>query len=371
MSQGRQHSFATLFSDVDAVEIPIIQRDYAQGREQAEDVRLNFITALHDALIVDGAPPLDLDFVYGSFEADAGKVLSLLDGQQRLTTLFLLHWYIAMREGQLEDFRWRWTRDGRSRFTYATRPSSTEFFSALAGAVFSIPEGSSTERRLSDLLADCNWFFLSWRSDPTVKSCLAMLDAIHEVFRDTREIYPSLVEEERPRITFHFLNLDDFGLSDDLYIKMNARGMPLTPFENFKAWLVGRIAKEPWAARFDADMDKKWMDFFWRLASKPGGIADGSASDELFLRFMYVMTFFEACNRLKVAFAAQKPEIAWIIRLREARGYLPLREFEGRDAFRVNTTQLASAVLDHFCGAATAADAALLERALSRQHDYP
>jgi hypothetical protein len=31
------------------------------------------------------------------------------------------------------------------------------------------------------------------------------------------------------------LDLKEFNLSDDLYIKMNARGKPLTDFENFKA----------------------------------------------------------------------------------------------------------------------------------------
>ena len=36
-------------------------------------------------------------------------------------------------------------------------------------------------------------------------------------------------------ITFQLLKLDEFGLSDDLYIKMNARGKPLTNFETFKA----------------------------------------------------------------------------------------------------------------------------------------
>ena len=43
------------------------------------------------------------------------------------------------------------------------------------------------------------------------------------------------MDEERPAITFQLLPLEHFGLTDDLYIKMNARGKPLTPFETFKA----------------------------------------------------------------------------------------------------------------------------------------
>ena len=62
-----------------------------------------------------------------------------------------------------------------------------------------------------------------------------MLDAIHELFRNDQGLYARLVDNKRPAITFQLLDLKDFGLSDDLYIKMNARGKPLTPFETFKA----------------------------------------------------------------------------------------------------------------------------------------
>lgn len=371
MSQGRQHSFATLFLSVDVIEIPIVQRDYAQGREQSTDVRLDFLMSLHEALRREDGPALDLDFVYGAFEDGAGKVLSLIDGQQRLTTLFLLHWYIAMCEGQLEDFRARWTRGGRSSFTYATRPSSTEFFDALANAVVAIPESEqTTARKLSERLIDSNWFFLSWRGDPTVKACLTTLDSISQVFGTTHGLYPLLINEQRPRITFHFLDLERFGLTDDLYIKMNARGKPLTPFENFKAWLVGRVANEPWAACFDLAMDQKWMDLFWRLAQKQTPAAAGSLFDDLFLRFMYVMAFFEACTRVERLYSAPKSTTEWIAKLRLARGHIPLRELESSNAFSPASVQLASVVLDHFCGPVSPTDLKTLEQALAPSSDH-
>lgn len=78
--------------------IPIIQRDYAQGREGKEFLRERFLGQLFDALRED-AKPLVLDFVYGSVEEDT---LYPLDGQQRLTTLWLLHWYLALCAGTLE-----------------------------------------------------------------------------------------------------------------------------------------------------------------------------------------------------------------------------------------------------------------------------
>ncbi|RYH00440.1 MAG: DUF262 domain-containing protein [Alphaproteobacteria bacterium] len=368
MSQARQHSFATLFSAVDAVEIPIIQRDYAQGRKQSADVLDAFLTSLRDALEAEHRQALDLDFIYGTFEDDGSKVLSLLDGQQRLTTLFLLHWYVAMCEGQLEDFRARWTKRGRSRFTYATRPSSLEFFDALAKAVVEPPAEGGWNGKLSAVLIDSNWFFLSWRSDPTVKACLTTLDAVAKEFGIAKGLYSRLIDEEQPPITFHFLDLERFGLTDDLYIKMNARGKPLTPFENFKAWLVGRVANEPWAKGFDLALDQKWMDLFWRLAPKQNSAAVASAVDDLYLRFMYVMAFFDASIRLERGYSA--PTSAWLQKLRQARGYIPLRELEAQNAFRPSAVQVASVVLDHFSGLASTTDIKTLERALAPTSDY-
>ena len=82
---------------INKIEIPIIQRDYAQGRETKEvnRIREQFIDVLYNALTGSKEDAVKLDFVYGNIEE--GKLIPL-DGQQRLTTLFLLHWYIAKHE---------------------------------------------------------------------------------------------------------------------------------------------------------------------------------------------------------------------------------------------------------------------------------
>ena len=74
-----------------------------------------------------------------------------------------------------------------------------------------------------------------------------MLDAIHEKFksRDNQGIYDLLTSEASPIITFQLLELKGFELSDDLYIKMNARGKPLTTFENTKAKIEQTLISNP------------------------------------------------------------------------------------------------------------------------------
>ena len=51
---------------IEKIEIPIIQRDYAQGRKtpSVKRIRERFVSSLKEALMPDGKPMV-LDFVYG------------------------------------------------------------------------------------------------------------------------------------------------------------------------------------------------------------------------------------------------------------------------------------------------------------------
>ena len=86
-------------------------------------------------------------------------------------------------------------------------------------------------------IEDQHWFLHTWQHDPTIQSMLVMLEAIHERFADDdcAAAWKRLVDSETPAISFQLLPIEQMGLSEDLYIKMNSRGKPLTPFENFKA----------------------------------------------------------------------------------------------------------------------------------------
>lgn len=87
-------TFNNLINDKEII-IPKIQRDYAQGRRNltVTEIREGFVSSIVEKLIPDSVERnLLLDFVYGSEDKD---VFFPLDGQQRLTTLFLFHWYLA------------------------------------------------------------------------------------------------------------------------------------------------------------------------------------------------------------------------------------------------------------------------------------
>ena len=150
------------FIQENTIEIPIIQRDYAQGRIGKEYLRVSFLKELKEALD-NKEKTLKLDFVYGSQE---NNHLQPLDGQQRLTTLWLLHWYIALRAGKLEE-----ASEILKKFSYETRVSSREFCKKLCEADFTqFIEGS-----VVDFITQQTWFYSFWKQDPTIQAMLSML----------------------------------------------------------------------------------------------------------------------------------------------------------------------------------------------------
>ena len=131
--QTSQAQKLTLWEMLDKynIEIPKIQRDYAQGRKGKNELRRAFLGDLYDAL-VRRKNDLKLDFVYGT---ESNKTLQPLDGQQRLTTLWLLHWFVAFKAGILADEKHFEERKKLRKFTYQTRTSSADFCASLCDKI--------------------------------------------------------------------------------------------------------------------------------------------------------------------------------------------------------------------------------------------
>jgi len=271
---GKILSFCELL-EMYRIEIPIIQRDYAQGRADNKEIRENFLNAIFDCINTDN--PIQLDFIYGNI---IENTLQPLDGQQRLTTLFLLHWYAATRSDIIKNSD---IKKLLSQFSYETRISSREFCRDL---IENNMEISTNDENIRESIIDSNWFFLSWKDDPTIDSMLRAIDDIHRIFFNINNLWNKLTNSEKRLITFYFVKLENIGLTDDLYIKMNARGKLLTPFENYKASLQKRIEKENWEEGISIEktfyfkIDTTWTDFFWGRYKKNNSI------DEALMRFI-------------------------------------------------------------------------------------
>ncbi|WP_306568242.1 DUF262 domain-containing protein [Flavobacterium lindanitolerans] len=269
--KGKTLNFWQLLND-HKIEIPIIQRDYAQGRKDKKEILDNFLNALYQSLISE--KEIKLDFIYGSNE---DKAFQPLDGQQRLTTLFLLHWY-AYKKERISDHN---SATLLEKFSYETRITSREFCKAI---VTNTIDFTLDIESLSSLLIDSSWFFLSWKKDPTIEAMLRTIDDIHKKFRDIDNLWSKLTSSES-LISFYHVELENIGLTDDLYIKMNARGKLLSPFENFKASFQKYINDKNWedgvqfTDSFACLIDTRWTDLFWQHRKE-------NTIDEAFMRFI-------------------------------------------------------------------------------------
>ena len=175
------------------------------------------------ALDSDGKS-LHLDFVFGDVvnKEDGGKqtpTLYPLDGQQRLTTLFLLHCYLAWHQPQSSASAQPWHA-----FQYATRPARAFCqFRPNVGPAWMLsrlqhgcatnpttcPPGSTTPP-----FKACWW---CWMPAPALPRSTQRTPACRLATAD---------RPVNPAIRFLLLPVAAQKLDNTLYVKMNSRGRP-------------------------------------------------------------------------------------------------------------------------------------------------
>lgn len=337
------------------VTIPMIQRDYAFGRIDEDEKREAFLKKLKSYFEDDKRH--QLDFIYGS--VNENNELILLDGQQRITTLFLLHWYLSLIKdcdgnNHFDDFSKHICDElGKSKFSYKTRFSSTDYCNIIASLnayetsyvdEYTSFIESNNNIYISEKIKKEKWFLPNWNYDPTITSMLNMLDSITEFFKPNEcRAYYNLLTEQR-KITFNFLDLNEFNLTDELYIKMNSRGKPLTRFENLKSIILKlydeaeRENPDKYRAKLDMVnstygsgtdyrtlreyvarmIDTKWTDVFWNeWLNTPNHEAKPNI-DNMMLSFISNLAIFEhflfeLANRISVSRSEKLPIEIYIL----------------------------------------------------------
>lgn len=270
---GKLTTFARLLKDEEVIMIPKVQRDYAYGRQEQKVIEvLNGMLETMFRAVREDITEL-FDFVYGgSYVKKTNEGFIPLDGQQRLTTLFLLHYYASIVQPKI-NVNTGISVDSLKKFRYETRQTATDFCDALICHIRCEiidayePEG---EMKINALIRNSPKYLPSYDSDPTIISMLNVLDVIESKFRacPIDNLWDKLTL--RDNIQFYSLSLEKFGLTDDLYIKMNSRGKKLTDFEIFKSDLEKSINKIAPSLKDELSkkIDNEWMDIVWDYANQ-------------------------------------------------------------------------------------------------------
>lgn len=254
------------------IQVPYYQRDYAQGRidnGRIDNIRKVFVEELYGAL--EGQKKCHLGLVFGSYNENE-KVFIAVDGQQRLTTVFLLHWYVAWREKKLNDYK-----EKLLNFSWDTRSYSSQFVELL----FKIQPSNN----VIDAIKTNSNYFSVWENDPTVKGMLTMLEEIESQYSQNDCNLCNNLFADNCNIQYDILKLEK-NSDGKTYLIMNSRGRSLTTFELFKSKFLDK-----YKPNFEKNFDNCWLNFILNKFAASG--SEFSDPDIPFMNFINEYTYLQ------------------------------------------------------------------------------
>lgn len=282
MKQGSFNSLSDILNGQNQLIIPDLQRDYCWGhikpKDQEKTLAYNFCYELLEAA-KNVANKDNLEVSYGiiyTYEYPE-TFYYLCDGQQRLTTLYLI---IGVLNSFLEDKRLKEILvldNQQPRLKYEVRTTTDYFISDLVKHTFlSIGKFDNIDIRKS------NWFRKDFEDDPSIKSMIDALKSISLIInKDNAQLLADFILNS---IGFVSVNLKgNESLEDNTYSKVreygekmyeivNTSGDPMEPNEHIKVILLSELPeneKQKWTERWEM-----WQDFFWNKKQKEHETAD-------------------------------------------------------------------------------------------------
>lgn len=271
-------SFWSEISDY-KIQVPYYQRDYAQGRidnGRIDNIRKVFVEEMYGSIMGFNNKECHLGLVFGSYDENE-KVFIAVDGQQRLTTVFLLHWYVAWRENKLNDYK-----EKLLNFSWDTRSYSSQFVELL----FKIQPSGNV---IDSIKTNSNYFSV-WENDPTVKGMLTMLEEIEKQYPNDILLCSQLFSNDC-KIKYDILKLEKDS-DGKTYLKMNSRGRSLTTFELFKSKLLDK-----YKPNFGHKFDNEWLSFMIKISATSD--SQFSDPDIPFMNFINEYTYTYLQLKLK------------------------------------------------------------------------
>ena len=279
LRNGEEFSLRELFSHDNKIVIPDLQRDYCWGdsayieqEKSQKELVSGFVgdylmTSFKEKSSTDN--DLMLGLVYGYEEPL--NCFNICDGQQRITTLFLLLGMVnRYSDGEFNDFVISSTEmqdDYEPHLLYSIRESTLYFLSDLSLHFFiknSIP--------CVFLIKKSNWYFDEYERDASVQSMLAALETIEKILVNEKAIdYKSFGHFLLNNLKMIYYDMENRARGEETYIVINTTGEPLSSTENIKPILLGSISdnkvyNEQWEER---------EDWFWQNRGKDLCADDG------------------------------------------------------------------------------------------------
>jgi uncharacterized protein with ParB-like and HNH nuclease domain len=279
MKAGK-YTIKELFSNryVEQIIVPEIQRDYVWGEEQITGL----IKSINDDFRkynnkYSTIPKIETDdheliksfeefykkrnftsnigFIYAYNDDQFPGKYFLIDGQQRITTIYLLLMVLGSLSSELRDkFKSNYLNNSQLKLDYKVRESAHQF---LKNFIPYTLEGGV------DFTNDKSYYSNLYDNDKTIQSILKnsslIKDQIVKLNLNLNNFY-SFVEN---LIDFWYFDTNISEQGEELYIFMNARGEQMQGNENIKADLLGKLDSIEQKNKYGKQWEE-WQDFFWK-----------------------------------------------------------------------------------------------------------
>ena len=268
MGNNNSSYFKKLINDY-IIYVPEFQRNYLQGDDSNESIKYKRDRLLDDIFncIESQSKSMDLGFIYGRVEESyKGKLFYPYDGQQRLTTLYFLYLLIYFKFNKYDEIY-----SIKEKLSYQTRISTNRFIESFLSWILDSKEKDNIYndfwnkdgKDLKGFIINQDWFMMTeWNYDVSIINMLSIIveisGRIKKNLGDKTGIDNFIDKDENNPFQFDFIYVDDISKSDDLYIKINARGKALAPFENLKSDI-----DEYWNNEDKTKLDAEWTEYVW------------------------------------------------------------------------------------------------------------
>ena len=309
---GETYSLAELFSGERKIVVPDLQRDYCWGdsshTNEKKELVTDFVKTLISLYEKKDATCLNLGLIYG-YESPTNQI-QLCDGQQRITTLFLILGMLnkyskknIFRQHLISDFEYK--HDDREPYlNYAIRESSLYFMSDLVCHFFITDETRYQNyyiEGIEDITKSTNpWYYTEYDFDPSIQSMIKALSAIGRVLQSrSLEWIVSFGDFLIHRLSFMYYDMENRRKGEETFVVINTTGEPLSATQNLKPLVLNaKINNQNQTIIFDGKeicLAEAWEiieTWFWKRKIEINGNDTADAGFTEFLRWVYIIKSF-------------------------------------------------------------------------------
>lgn len=282
---GKEYTLAKVFSGKHKIIIPDLQRDYCWGdkawskeKEHYTELVGAFISNLLSTFNEKPNDNLMLGLIYG-YENPHYHV-QLCDGQQRITTLFLLIGMLCrksenenLKKYLISEFELK-NDDKEPNLQYSIRESTLYFLSDLVCHFFLDKE---SEISLQSIRKQ-NWYFEEYNLDASIQSMLAALDTIEKKLSENEINYSEFGDYITNKLQVLYYDMGNRIRGEETFVIINTTGEPLTATENLKPIIIGSI-KENEKREVASNEWEDREEWFWHNKSEKEQTSDKALND--------------------------------------------------------------------------------------------